>query len=292
MISCELIRSAMCGARMCLPMAARVRRFATLIALTAGVAAILVSTGGASLRAGHAAAPTLYFMYSMNCTFTIVDDAGKPITSIAPGHYQVDIRTPVAFGTLPSPGPGSDMTACRGAPQFQLTGPGVDLFTTMTAGCEADKIFTETFQPNATYVAQDLNQPSVARGSFTTLASGTPIAPTVTYGGGKGKPEISTDIVGSVGVRGTLNATVSGGKPALTTKGKTVSRLTAGRYKLTITDRDPKAGFMILGPTSMAPTSLSGVKFVGKHAVAIKLTTGKWTYYTNLGTIHYFRVTG
>jgi hypothetical protein len=257
----------------------------------AGLAAILVSIGGAGLRTIGANAPTLYFMYSMNCTFSIVDDAGKPITSIAPGHYQVDIRTPVAFGTLPSPGPGSDMTACLGAPQFQLTGPGVDLFTTMTAGCEADKIFTETFQPSATYVAQDLNQPSVAHGSFSTLASGTPIAPTITYGGGKGTPEVSTDIVGSLAVVGTLNAMVSGGKPALTTKGKTVSSLKAGRYKLTITDRDAKAGFMILGPTSKAPTSLSGVKFVGKRSVAIKLTVGRWTYYTDLGSVKFFRVT-
>jgi hypothetical protein len=272
-------------------MTARPRHFAALAAVVTALAAVLVSAGSAGLRTASAASPTLYFMYAMNCTFSIVDDAGKTVTAIAPGHYQVDVRTPLAFGTMPNPGPGNDMTACRGAPQFQLTGPGVDLFTNMTAGCEADKIFTETFQPNATYVAQDLNQPSVARGSFTTLASGTPIVPPVTYGGGKGKAEVSTDIVGSLAVRGTLNATVSGGKPALTTKGKTVSKLTAGRYKLTITDRDPKAGFMILGPTSKAPTSLSGVKFVGKHAVAIKLTTGKWTYYTNLGTIHYFRVT-
>ena len=278
---------------MTLPMATRARRFATLTALATALAAVLVSTGsGAALRSGATAAPTLYFVYAMNCTFTIVDDSGKTVTAIAPGHYQVDVRTPLAFGTMPNPGPGTDMTACRGAPQFQLTGPGVDLFTTMTAGCESDKVFTETFQPSATYVAQDLNQPSVAHGSFTTLASGTPIIPTVTYGGGKGKPEISTDIVGSLAVLGTVNATVSGGKPTLTTKGKTVSTLKAGRYKFTITDRDTKAGFMILAPTSKAPTSLSGVKFVGRHSVAIKLTTGKWTYYSNLGTIHYFRVTG
>jgi hypothetical protein len=272
-------------------MTARIRRFATLTGVVAGVAALLVSTGSAGLRTTSAAAPSLYVMYAMNCTFTIVDDSGRTVTSIPPGHYQVDVRTPLAFGTMPNPGPGTDMTACRGAPQFQLQGPGVDLFTNMTAGCESDKVFTETFQPNGTYVAQDLNQPSVAHGSFTTLASGAPVVPTVTYGGGKGKPEVSTDIVGSLAVLGTLNATVSAGKPTLTTKGKPVSSLKAGRYKLTIADRDAKAGFFVLGPTSKAPTSLSGVTFHGTHSVAIKLTAGKWTYYTNLGTIHYFRVT-
>jgi len=67
--------------------------------------------------------------------------------------------------------------------------------------------------------------------------------------------------------------------------------LKAGRYKFTISDRDSKLGFNLLGPTSKAPANLTGVKFVGNRSVAVKLTAGKWTYYTNLGTIHYFRVT-
>jgi hypothetical protein len=255
------------------------------------VAAVLVSSGSAGLRS-RAIAPTLYFMYAMNCTFTVVDDSGKPVTSIAPGSYQVDVRTPIQFGTLPLPSSPTDMTACRGVPQFQLTGPGVNLFTTMTAGCEADKVFPETFQANATYTAVDLNQPTVAHASFTTLASGTPTAPTVTYGGGKSTGELSTDIVGSLAVTGTLKATVNpDGKPALTRSGKTVSTLPSGRYKFAISDRDPKAGFMILGPTSHAPTSLTGVAFEGTHSVTIKLTAGRWTYYTSLGTVHTFRVT-
>jgi hypothetical protein len=278
------------GATIALAMAARTRRFAVLLGVAAGLAALLVSTGSAGLRA--TANPTVYIMYSMNCTFTIDDSSGKPITSIAPGAYQVEVRTPLAFGTMPNPGPGTDMTACRGAPQFQLQGPGVDLFTTMTAGCEDDKIFTETFQPSGTYVAQDLNQPSVAHGSFTTLASGTPVVPTTTYGGGKGKPEVSTDIVGSLAFAATLNGTVaSNGAPALKNAGKTVASLKAGRYKFTISDRDSKLGFNLLGPTSKAPANLTGAKFVGNRSVAVKLTAGKWTYYTNMGSIHYFRVT-
>jgi hypothetical protein len=243
------------------------------------------------VRTGKAA-PTLYFMYAMNCTFTVVDDSGKPVTSIAPGSYQVDVRTPIQFGTLPLPSGPTDMTACRGVPQFQLTGPGVNLFTTMTAGCEQDKVFPETFQANATYVAEDLNQPSVAHATFTTLASGTPTAPPVTYGGGKGKGELSTDIVGSLAVLGTVDAAVRpDGKPTLTSKGRTVTALRKGRYTFALSDRDSKAGFMILGPTSHAPTSLTGVKFLGRRSLTIKLTTGRWTYYTNLGTVHYFRVT-
>jgi hypothetical protein len=267
-------------------MAVRMRRFATLAALATALAAALVSTGTAT-----SALPTVYFMYSMNCTFTIVDDSGRTISSIAPGHYQVDVRTPIQFGTLPSPG-GTDMTACRGVPEFQLTGPGVDLFTTMTAGCEDDKTFVETFQPSATYVAQDLNQPTIAHGSFTTLASGAPTNPTVTYGGGKGKAQASQDIVGSLALQGTLQAGVSAkGAPMLTSNGKNVATLKTGRYKFTITDQDAKAGFLMLGPTSKAPINLSGVVFRGKLSKAVSLTTGRWTYYTSLHTVHYFRVT-
>jgi hypothetical protein len=276
-------------------MATSTRRFATLIVAVAALCAALVSTGNAGLRTTRAANPTIYFMYAMNCTFTIVDDTGKAVTSVAPGSYQVDVRTPIVFGTVPTQDgvATTDMTACRGVPQFQLTGPGVNLFTTMTAGCESDKVFPETFQPNATYVAEDLNQPTVAHGSFTTLASGTPVAPAVTYGGGKGKPEVSTDIVGSLAFAGSLDAAVArNGTLALKNGGKPVSTLKAGRYKFTISDADPKLGLNLLGPTSKAPTSLSGVKFVGKHSIAIKLTAGKWTYYTNLGAIHFFRVTG
>jgi hypothetical protein len=273
------------------PMAAPLRRSAGLIAVAALVAAVLVSSGSAGLRS-HAAAPTLYFMYAMNCTFTIVDDSGKQVTSIAPGSYQVDVRTPIQFGTLPIPSSPTDMTACRGVPQFQLTGPGVNLFTTMTAGCEADKVFPETFQPNSTYTAVDLNQPTVAHATFTTLASGTPTAPAVTYGGGKAKGELSTDIVGSLAVLGTLNGSVNAaGKPTLTSGGKIVSKLASGRYKFAISDQDAKAGFKILGPTSHAPTALTGVAFRGTRSVTIRLTAGRWTYYTSLGTVHFFRVT-
>jgi hypothetical protein len=267
--------------------ARRARRVGALL-LAAITAVAFASAGGAGTRA---AAPTLYVMYAMNCTFTIVDDSGRPVTSIAPGHYQIDVRTPIQFGTLPTPAGPTDMTACRGYPQFQLTGPGVDLFTTLTAGCEMDKVFPETLQPNATYVFVDLNQPTIARASLTTLASGTPTGPSVSYGGGKGKAELSTDIVGSLALRGTLHAAVTaGGIPTLTSNGKTVSHVKPGRYKLEIVDEDAKAGFVVLGPTARAPVVLTKPAFRGKRTVTVALTSGRWTYYTSLRTVRSFRV--
>jgi len=259
------------------------RRAAALAAIAA--AAIGAGAGGSLATPAATAAPTLYVMYSMNCTFTVVDDAGRTITSIPPGTYQVDVRTPVQFGTLPLPASPTDMTACRGSPQFQLTGPGVSIFTTMTAGCEMDKVFTATFQPSSTYVAVDLNQPAVARASFTTLASGSPAPPVVTYGGGKGVAQASQDIVGSEALQGTLHLSIGAhGAPLLALGGKAVSRLKAGRYRF-VPALTGKAGVYLIGPTWTAPKKLTG-----KRAVTITLTSGRWTYYATLKTIRYFLV--
>jgi hypothetical protein len=260
-----------------------------LAVVAAGLAVSLVSSGSAGLRA--TVQPTLYFMYTMNCTFTIVNDAGNQVTSIPPGTYQVDVRTPIPFGTLPpyADDPASDMTACKGIAQFQLSGPGVNVFTTLAAGCVTDYIVSETFQPNAIYSAEDLNQPSVAHASFTTLASGTPPAPVATtYGGvGKSVATSSADLVGSNSLLGTLNAKVSPtSNPTLTINGKPVSKLAAGRYTFVLSNLDPRSSFKLLGPASTSPTSLT------RHLVTISLTAGRWTYFTSLKTIHYFRVTG
>src|SRR4029079_780206 len=101
------------------------------------------------------------------------------------------------------------MTACRGSAQFQLTGPGVNMTTTLSAGCEADYVTTLTLQPAATYVAQDLNkqtaahasssahnvtQLSVAHATFTTLSAGGPGTVAASSGStasGKGTPNQS-----------------------------------------------------------------------------------------------------
>ena len=78
-------------------MAVRVRRALTLTAVVAA-AAVLAPLGSASRHAGGAPAlPTLYVQYTMNCTFGIFDDAGRPVNTIAPGTYQVEVETPIMF---------------------------------------------------------------------------------------------------------------------------------------------------------------------------------------------------
>ena len=75
-------------------MAVRVRRFSILIAVLA-LAATFASPSFSGSRDNDppAAMPTLYVVYTMDCTFSIVDDYGKHVNSIPPGTYQIEVST-------------------------------------------------------------------------------------------------------------------------------------------------------------------------------------------------------
>lgn len=280
------------------------RRCSTLGA--ALLVAVLVAVGSASARVSTRASasvlPTLYVAYAMNCTFGITDDSGKPVSSIAPGTYQVQITTPVVFADVDLSGT-FDMTACKSFVQFQLTGPGVNIATTLQEGDEDYGVFTAAFQPGGTYTAQDNNQPSVARAVFSTTTVGTAPSPTAPYTStGTGKGSQQTGLVGSSAnsttstsdpLRGTLDATVSpAGKPKLTFKGKVVTTLKAGRYTVSVVDQSKTSGF-IIQETRKASTTAAGISFVGRRTVTIDLQAGQWFFYpTFIGAKSYFIVTG
>src|SRR5579871_6578395 len=247
-------------------MVGSMKRIFSLIAVLA-VAATLAGAAGASGGGGStgtttttARIPTLYVMYAMNCTFTFENDQGQTVTSIPPGAYEVDVRTPVAFGTVPLLG-STDLTACHGAPMFQMTGPGVNLFTNMTAGCSVDLLFPETFQAGATYTAEDLNQPAVTKSTLTIQTSGSPASPTpITVTGAKGETQqqLVGSLSGKTGVKATLIATLeANGKVALMLKGKSVKSLPAGKYKFSITDRDPKGSFILRATAAKSASNLT-----------------------------------
>jgi hypothetical protein len=281
-----------------------VRWVPTVIAALA-VAVVLVPASGASSRAGGTPAlPTLYVQYTMNCTFGIFDDQGHPVSSIAPGSYQVEVETPVMF-KLVRPGgvstdniAANDFTGCKGWVQFQLTGPGVNIFTTLDSGCDAFLILPEqTFKPNSTYTAQDLNQPTVARASFSTLATGTPVAPKSPYGTTSGKGTLQQDLVGSESGKSAIKGTLTGaltprGTLTLSSKGKLVSIVKAGRYKFAITDQSAKASFTLEAVNGGTVKDLTTAPFVGKHTVTVQLNAGRWMYYSNRAKASYFLVTG
>jgi hypothetical protein len=252
------------------------------------LAAILVPSVGATRKEY----PTLYVQYSLNCTFTIVDESGNTVTSIPPGTYEVAVTTPMMFSQVNAP-PGS-MAGCKGYVQFQLTGPGVYLYTTLFQGCNSFEVLNaQQFKPSSTYVAQDNNQPSVARVTFTTLASGAPVAPPSPQGPGTGKGTPSTDLVGSQLVtQGSLAADVSpAGKLTLRYKGKAVSSLKAGRYTVSVTDESPKTAF-IVQELHKVGTTVGGRTFVGKQTKTVLLKAGQWFFSSGAGgTKTYFIVT-
>jgi hypothetical protein len=277
------------------------RLYPTIAGAFALMAAIVPS---ALARRSDQVLPTLYVNYTMNCTFTITGDSGATVTSIPPGTYQVFITTPMVFADVDLTGI-TDMTACKSFTQFALTGPGVNLATTLQDGDEDKELDKATFQPASTYVAVDNNQPGVARVSFTTTASGSAsdvTSPTTSSSSGKGDVQStllgsssgsgSASTAASLPLRGTLVATVSpSGTLKLTYEGKGVTSLKAGRYTVSVSDHSAKGGFIIQG-VKQGATTVSGVAFVGKRTKALDLRAGQWFFYpTFVGAKTFFIVT-
>lgn len=240
----------------------------------AALAAVLSAPGGAA----RAALPTLYVNYTMSCTFTITDDTGKTVTSITPGTWQVAVSTPGSFGGVDLSGK-NDMTACKGSIDFQLTGPGVNLQTTLNNGDGSFDMLSGTFAPSSTYTAVDGNQPSVARATFTTLASGATAgtaAGSSTGSGGSASSGASAGGGAKTATVGSLSGTVgSTGALKLTYKGKTVTTLKPGQYTVTVVDTSTHNGF-IMRMRGKAPIAVSSVPFVGKKTLVVNLMTGQW----------------
>jgi hypothetical protein len=266
------------------------RRISTLLAVLVFAAAIAVPEALASRATTPQPLPTLYVQYTNQCTFTVVNDAGQQVTSIAPGHYELDVSTPIMFKLLVPGGPTSspvaanDFLGCKGWVQFQMTGPGVNAYTTLDSGCSSDLVLgTWTLQPSSTYTLEDMNQPAATKMTITTLANGTPILPTKTpYDTTSGKGTLSTDLVGSSALRGTVQGKLTAnGALTLTLKGKAVSKLHSGRYTFTIFDQDPRGGVSLEANARNAKaTPLSGSAFVGIKKTTVQLSAGRWTIST------------
>jgi hypothetical protein len=134
-------------------------------------ASALIGLALAAASGARAALPTLYFHYAADCTFQLVNDSGGAVATIPPGDYQVVIDTPYPFATTPA--------ACLNV-EFDLTGPGVDITTTLGDGGSDIEQYPVTLKPSSTYVAQDDAAAAKTRKTFTTSASGTPAPVTIT----------------------------------------------------------------------------------------------------------------
>jgi hypothetical protein len=225
--------------------------------------------------------PTLYVRYTMSCTFTIVGDNGAPITVIPPGRYQVLVTSPQGFAEPDLSGATDPNLACGGSLSFRLTGPGVSLHTTLEDGDAASDQLQATFSAG-TYTAIEDQRPTVVRVVFTVAGGAAPTGggstPAVTPSTTKTPTKDTTS--DPAGLAGTLNGSVTTvGKLTLRFKGKPVSSLKAGRYKLTVLDETSKNGFSIqkLGKQG---TSVTGTRFLGRNTVLVTLKAGRWFYYS------------
>ena len=156
---------------------------------------------------------------------------------------------------------------------FHLFGPGVDMAT----GTEqvGSATWNVTFQNNSRYTYQCDTHPAEMNGAFVV---GTPTnSPPTPTGTGTGTTTHTTPTSGGTG---SLTASVGGSTATLVFGGKRVSSLKAGKYRVTITDSSAKAGFK-LQRIGLAATSLTSAPFVGRHAVTLNLTAGKWKYYSS-----------
>jgi hypothetical protein len=252
----------------------------------ARLGALLIGLGFAlfGAQAARADDPTLYVHYTMTCTFTLIGDNGAPITVIPPGRYQVLVTSPQPFAEPDLSGATDPNLACGGSLSFHLTGPGVSVGTTLDDGDSASDQLQATFQSGGSYTAFEDRRPTarltfnVQTGAASTGGGGSvntsPATPAK-----ETKPDAGTGAV-SGKVVGTLNGSVdTAGKLRLTLRGKTVSSLEAGRYKIVVLDETSKRGFSIqrLGK---GPTSVTSTRFLGRHSVTLRLTAGRWFYFS------------
>jgi hypothetical protein len=180
---------------------------------------------------------------------------------------------------------------------FHITGPGVDQSTDV--GGYGSPTWTVTFQPGQTYRFLCDAHPDFMFGVFTTSGTstgGTSSGGTASGGtssggsvsiGGTSSGGTSAGGTSSGGTHSTLLGTLIGrvnpaGKLTLTYSGIPVTKVKAGRYKITVADKSPRRSFLVQ-QAGHAATTISGVAFVGTHSVTLQLASGKWSFFTSAG---------
>jgi hypothetical protein len=241
------------------------------------LAAAMLVTGGAQ-AAGSSL--TLDVNFSATGTITLTLPDGTPVgttsgppTTISAGYYNV-----IELG------PGG----CASEPHFSLKGPGVSIFDNLLEGEEAEITTFEYLAPNSTYVWSSDAVPGVNHTFVTNSTIGGTPPPNDPSGlsSSSHTTSSSSSLIGSnvVPFRGTLTGAVSAaGKLTVEFEGKGVTTLKAGRYKISVTDKSSKSGFMLQRNTSGMIT-VTGAAFTGKHTATVHLTAGRWTLLTKAGT--------
>jgi hypothetical protein len=168
---------------------------------------------------------------------TLVDSNGAKVTHLDAGTYTLVVHDHSSFHN------------------FDLSGPGVSAATDVDG--VGDKTFTVTFA-DGTYFFQCDPHSNQMRGQFTVGTVTTP-PPTTTP---TPTPAPATALAGSIG---------PGAKFALSPS----TGLSAGKFRIKISDRSASDGFRLSGP---GVTRSTGAKFKGSVTWALTLRAGKYTF--------------
>ncbi len=237
----------------------------------AGLAAALaVALSLLAAAGGNAAQLTIDVTFSSTNTIAVTLPDGTAVGTSSGTPTQI----PAGYYTMVISGP---MGLPAGLPYFSLTGPKVDVLSNLNEGGLESQTIGVTFLPSSTYTWTNDAVPSVVN-TFTTSSQVLGTAPTAPTSPRSGTAA-SQDLVGSemTTTRGSLAAAVSAsGLLSVTLHGKKVSRLAAGTYRITVSDRSAKSGFL-LAKAGHAAKMLTSAAFTGKRSFSLDLTTGRWS---------------
>jgi hypothetical protein len=269
-------------------MTAVVRDRARLVSLLAGV---LTLAGAIGVQETGAAGPP---------PLTLNVNAGGALEVVLGNGTR--LRTNSAPGAVIPPGPYLAIVASDVPDSvdiyhmYHLFGPGVNISSELLPCENPAPVNAVVLQPSSTYTYEDSRNPQITHVVFSTSASGSS-ADTAGSGSGpataKATGSVSnSSLVGSdaTSVRATLVAALAGsGAPSLSLKGKRVSSLAPGRYRIMVVDHTARAGFTI-GKLHASPKTLTGPSFVGTRTVTLVLTAGTWRVSTSAGAGRMFTV--
>jgi hypothetical protein len=245
------------------------RLFAAIASL-AGLMTIAPAAQGRSL-----ANPAIRVQFSLTGTISVTGPSGAQLGTTS-GQPTV---IPAGYYTVLLLGPGG----CAVIPYFELRGPGENIASNLTEGELDNDSVNAYFQPNSTYTWRNRDVPGAVF-TFSTSSEVVGTAPAVA--GPKGNQATnhttvkSSDFVGSeiLPFRGTLTGSVTAaGRLSLSYQGKSVARLKAGRYTISVVDRSSTSGFLVQ-KVRHAATLVTGRTFVGRRATKVQLTAGKWVF--------------
>ena len=166
---------------------------------------------------------------------SLTDSTGAKVTHLDTGTYTLVVHDHSSFHN------------------FDLSGPGVSVATEVEG--VGDRTFSVTFT-DGTYFFQCDPHSSQMHGRFTVGSVTTP-PPTTTPA-----PTPATALAGSIG---------PGAKISL----KPTSGLSAGTFRITVSDRSATDGFRLAGP---GLTRATGPKFRGSATWTVTLKPGKYSY--------------